>query len=106
MALSDDEIAKLYQDENFGGSFAGAKVFQHFLFTDFGEHIPLHRIYKILNGLNFYNFQVRPIRKFPRRAYDVRGYLEIVQSDLVRHENFFLNEKTLALGIMFYKEFS
>lgn len=82
--LSDEDLARLYQTESFGGSFSGGKVFQHFLFTDFGEHIPLPRIYKVLNSLNFYNFQVKPIRKYPTRAYDVRGYLELMQADLVR----------------------
>lgn len=83
MPLSDQDLERLYQDEKFGGSFSGGKVFQQFLLTDFGEYIPLTRIYKILNNLNFYNFVVRPIRKFPQRHYDVRGYLEIVQADLV-----------------------
>lgn len=84
MVLTDEDLARLYQDENFGGAFAGAKVFKQFLFTDLGEIVSLTRIYKVLNSLNFYNFQVRQIKRFPTRAYDVESYLELLQADLVR----------------------
>jgi len=82
MSLSDSDLINLYQDESFPGSFAGGKVFQQFLKTEKNENIPLTRIYKVLKSLPHYMYTLKPIRKFPRRKYDVKGYLELVQCDL------------------------
>jgi len=50
--------------------------------TDKNENVPLTRIYKVLKSLPHYMYTLRPIRKFPRRKYDVKAYLELVQCDL------------------------
>lgn len=82
MALTDEDLARLYQDENFSGSFAGARVFQQFLFTDYKENISLSRIYKVLRSIQNYMYTLRPIRKFPRRPYSVKSFGELFQADL------------------------
>lgn len=88
MTLSDSEIKDLYQDETFPGSFAGARVFQQFLKTEKNENVSLSRIYSILKSLPNYMYTLRPMRKFPRRSYDVKGYLELVQCDLAQMYEF------------------
>jgi hypothetical protein len=80
--LSDEEILKHYKDENFPGSAGSAKVLQVFLQSKFNEYVPLHRLYKILQSQPFYIYSIAPMRKFPRRQYDVKGYLELFQADL------------------------
>lgn len=82
MTLSDTELVDLYQDETFPGSFAGARTFQQFLKTEKNENVPLSKIYKVLKSLPNYMYTLKPIRKYPRRKYDVKGYLELVQCDL------------------------
>ena len=82
MTLSEDEIRDLYQDETFPGSFAGAKVFQQFLKTEKNENVSLKNIYKVLKSLPNYMYTLKPMRRFPRRKYDVKSYLELVQCDL------------------------
>jgi hypothetical protein len=80
--LSDDEITKLWQDPNFMGSFSSITTVQHFLFTDFGEHISAKRIANILKKIPNYIYQLRPIRKFPTRSYDVDSYGKLIEADL------------------------
>lgn len=80
--LSDEEILKLYQDENFHGSYGSARTLQIFLKTDYNEDVSLARIYKILNRQPFYLYQVKPLEKFPRRSYDVKAFNELWQADV------------------------
>jgi hypothetical protein len=82
MPLTDQELVDLYQDETFPGSFSGGVNFQQFLKTEKNENVPLPRIYKILKTLPNYMYTLRPLKKFPRRKFDVKSYLELCQSDL------------------------
>lgn len=81
--LTDQQILNYYQDETFPGSFGSAKVFQTFLKTDLNEYVPLTKIYKLLQTQPFYVYQLRQRKRFPRRKYDVKSFLELVQADLV-----------------------
>jgi len=69
--LSDDDIIKLSQDKSFMGSFSGVKNLQTFLMTDFGEHISLQRLYNIMKRSPDYLMNLRPVRRFPKRHYQV-----------------------------------
>jgi hypothetical protein len=80
--LSDEEIIAKFRDPDFPGSFSGARNFQVFLKTDLNEYVPLKRIYSILKSLPFYVISQRPIRRFPRRKYDVKSYGALLQADL------------------------
>jgi len=80
--LSDTQLLKLYKDEKFPGSFSGGKTFQQFLKTELNEDISLKRIYKLLQSQPFVIYQMKQIKKFPRRMYDVKSYMELVQCDL------------------------
>jgi hypothetical protein len=80
--LSDEEIIKLWQNPNFMGSFSGVSTMQHFLLTDFGEHISVKRIADILKKIPNYIYQLRPVRKFPTRQYDVDSYGKLIEADL------------------------
>lgn len=82
MTLTDTELADLYQNETFPGSFSGARTFQQFLKTEKNENVPLSQIYKVLKSIPNYMYTLKPIKRFPRRQYDVKGYLELVQCDL------------------------
>ena len=80
--FSDDELRELYQDPTFYGSFSGARNFQIFLKTDFNEDIPIDRIYKVLKTIRSYVISLKPIKRFPRRKYDVAGFGSLLQADL------------------------
>lgn len=80
--LSDEDIIKLSQDKNFLGSFSGMKTLQMFLFTDFHEHIPLHRLYSIMKKNPDYLMNLRPVRRFPVRHYQVYSFGQLLEMDL------------------------
>jgi hypothetical protein len=80
--LTDKEILKYYNDESFAGSFGSAKVLQVNLQSKLNEYVPLARLYKILQSQPYYIYTVKPMRRFPRRKFDVKGYLELLQADL------------------------
>lgn len=80
--LTDQEIEDLYRDKTFYGSFSGALNFQTFLKTQLNEDISLKRIYSILKKMPFYVISQRPIRRFPRRKYDLAGFGSLLQADL------------------------
>lgn len=82
--LSDEDILRYYKDETFPGSFASGKVLQLFLKTELNEDVSLPRIYKVLQTQPFYVYQLRQRKRFPRRKYDVKRYLELLQADLVK----------------------
>jgi hypothetical protein len=64
------------------GSFSGVTTMQHFLFTDYGEHISAKRIANILKKIPNYLYQLRPRRKFPTRPYEVDSYGKLLEADL------------------------
>lgn len=80
--LSDADILKLYTDETWHGSYGSARTLQMMLKTDFNEDVKLARIYKILQQQPFYIYQVKPLKNFPTRSYDVKAFNEQWQSDL------------------------
>ena len=80
--LTDQEIEDLYRDKTFYGSFSGALNFQTFLKTQLNEDVSLKRIYSILKKMPFYVISQRPIRRFPRRKYDLAGFGSLLQADL------------------------
>lgn len=82
MTLSDQEILKLWQDKNFLGSFSGVKNLQKFLFTDYQEHVPAQRLYSILKTSPDYLMNLRPVRKFTRRHYQVYSFAQLIEMDL------------------------
>lgn len=80
MVLSDEEILKYYKDPKFPGSYTGASTFQTFLKTDLNENIPLSRIYNLLKLEDYYIMMQRPMKRFPRRIYDVKSFGELFQA--------------------------
>lgn len=80
--LSDEQILNYYKDPNFPGSFSGVRTFKQFLFTDLGENVQEKRIYDLLKKDHNYIIHMKPVRKFPTRPYDIRGFGELVQMDL------------------------
>jgi IS30 family transposase len=82
MVLTDNEILTHWKNPNFSGSYRGAKSFQIALFTDFGEHISMYRIYKVLKSEPVFLIHQKPIRKITRRPFDVKFYGQVCQSDL------------------------
>lgn len=80
--LSDDDILKLSQDKSFMGSFSGVKNLQTFLMTDFGEHITLQRLYNIMKRSPDYLMNLRPVRRFPKRHYQVDSFASLLEMDL------------------------
>lgn len=80
--LSDSDILKLLQDKSFMGSFSGVKNLQSFLLTDYGEHISLNRLYAILKKSPDYLMNLRPIRRFPKRHYQINSFGQLLEMDL------------------------
>jgi len=80
--LSDSDILKLSQSKDFDGAFSGPANLRKFLYTDFGEDIPLRRIYNILKKSPDYLQNLRPVRRFPRRHYQVYSFGQLLEMDL------------------------
>jgi len=80
--LTDAQLLKYYTDKTFPGAFAGALNFQMFLKTELNENVPMSQIYKVLQQQPFYMYTQKKMKRFPRRKYDVKGFLELVQCDL------------------------
>ena len=69
--LDDQEIKRLWQDENFFASFSGISNFKAALFTTFGEKISTKRLKSILSDIPSYVARIKPRKRFDRRPYDV-----------------------------------
>lgn len=80
--LSDEDIIKLWQDKNFGGSFSGIRTLKQFLKTDFDESVSEKRLYNIFKNFPDYVSQLRPIRKYPTRNYVTDSFGELMETDL------------------------
>jgi len=80
--LDDEEIKRLWQDEDYFASFSGINNFKAALFTTYGEKVSTQRIKSILNDIPSYVARIKPRRRFPRRPYDVYGFGALVQADL------------------------
>jgi len=44
--------------------------------------VPLSRIYRVLKTIPSYITSVKPIRRFPRRPYEVSGFGSLLQADI------------------------
>ena len=80
--LSDADILKLWQTKGFDGAFSGPSNLKKFLFTDFGEDISLTRLYNILKKSPDYLQNLRPVRRFPRRHYQVYSFGQLLEMDI------------------------
>ena len=80
--LSDQDIKNLYTDKNFSGSFSGVRNLKLFLKTDYGEDVSSARLYRILKEIPNYIYQLRPIRKYPMRSYQVDSFGKLLEADL------------------------
>lgn len=90
--MEDSEIKKLWEDENFIGSFSGLKTFKALLFTTYGVNIPLKRLKSIIEDIPSYVARLKPPKKFPTRSYNIYGFTKLLQSDLgvmFKFENFY-----------------
>lgn len=84
LMLTDEQLLNLYKDKTFPGAYSGIRAFQTFLKTQLNENISLQRIQQLLTKQPFYVVSQRPIRKFPRRKFDVGGYGFVLQADLAQ----------------------
>jgi len=80
--LSDQDILSLATNKSFSGSFSGAKNLQIFLWTDYHEHVPLSRLYNILRKSPDYLMNLRPVRRFPVRHYQIYSFGQLLELDL------------------------
>lgn len=80
--LTNDDILKLYKDPTFEGSFSGVRTFCDFVFAEKGVKLSLKQVYNVLKTDPLYLMQMKPIRKFPTRPYDVQSFGNLYQMDL------------------------
>jgi len=78
MVLSDEDIKKLYVSKDFPGSFSGMATMKHFIQEIYEECIPMSRLYKVMKSLPEYVFQMKPIRKYKLRSYEVDGFGQLL----------------------------
>lgn len=76
--ISDEEILRLYKDPEFSGSFSGVKNLKHFIKTDRGIDVSEQRLYNVLKTLPDYIYQLRPVRKYPTRNYDIHSFGDLL----------------------------
>jgi len=86
--LSDKEILKLYKTPSFGGSFSGVRTFCDFVFVEKGIKLSPSHVYNVLKKDPLYLMQMKPVRKFPTRPYDVQSFGNICQMDLAEMPHF------------------
>lgn len=78
MVLIDEYIKKLYVSKDFPGSFSGMATMKHFIQEIYEECIPMSRLYKVMKSLPEYVFQMKPIRKYKLRSYEVDGFGQLL----------------------------
>lgn len=81
-ALSDSEILRLANDKSFGGAFSGVRTLQKFLLLDYGQHVSLKRLYSIMKKSPDYLMNLKPVRQFTRRHYQVYSFGQLLEMDL------------------------
>ena len=86
--MSDKEIIKLYKDPKFHGSFSGVRTFCDSVFAEKGVKLSIKHVYDVLKTDPLYLMEMKPIRNFPRRSYDVQSYGNLCQMDLCEMKNF------------------
>jgi len=102
MVLSDDDIQKLYLSRDFPGSFTGMATMKHFIEEIYNECIPLSRLYKIMKNLPEYVFQMKPIRKYKLRSYEVDGFAQLIGNEIFF---FFFFCFVYVCNVVYYKCF-
>lgn len=80
--LSDSDILRLANDKNFAGSFSGVRTLQKMLYLEYHEKIPLQRLYNVMKKLPDYLMNLKPVRQFTRRHYQVYSFGELMEMDL------------------------
>jgi hypothetical protein len=80
--LDDEEIKRLWQDEDFFASFSGLNNFKAALFTTYGVKVSTDRLSSILRDIPSYVARIKLRKRFLRRPYDVYGYGQLLQADL------------------------
>jgi hypothetical protein len=78
----EEKILGLWRNPNFSGSYRGIKTFQILLKTDLNIDISEKELYKIIRKDPIFLIHQKRRRNFPRRAYDLRFYGELVQADI------------------------
>jgi hypothetical protein len=78
MVLTDDFIKSLYLSPEFEGSFSGMSTMKHFIEEKYNECVSLNRLYKIMKTLPEYVYQMKPIRKYRLRSYEVDGFAQLL----------------------------
>ena len=86
--MSSKEILKLYKDPNFDGSFSGVRTFCDFVFAEKGIKLSPKHVYDVLKTDPLYLMQMKPVRKFPTRPYDVQSFGNLCQMDLANMPQF------------------
>ena len=103
MVLTDDFIKQLYTDPDFEGSFSGIQRMRHFIEQKYQECISLNRLARIMNSLPEYMYQLKPIRKYNLRSYQVDGFGQLLECDLGFMPNY-LNFRYFLLMIDCFSE--
>lgn len=85
MVLSDEDLKKLYVSKDFPGAFTGMATMKHFIQEIYEECIPMSRLYKVMKSLPEYVYQIRPIRKYKLRTYDVDGFAQLLGKLLLKN---------------------
>lgn len=80
--LSDSEILRLAYDKDFSGSFSGIRTLQKMLFLQYHQKIPIQRLYNIMKKSPEYLMNLKPVRQFTRRHYQVYSFGQLLEMDL------------------------
>ena len=78
------KIIAYWKDREFSAGYTGMKIFQQALKTEANITINDDDLYNILHSIPDYVMHIRRVKRFPRRHYNVRGYLKEVECDLAQ----------------------
>lgn len=79
-----ETIIALWRDPKFVGSFSGIATFQDALKHEKNIIINYHDLFEIMRHEPDFITTTQPIRKFPRRTWDIHGYGTVWQADLAQ----------------------
>ena len=81
MAISDEEIIKLWKNIDFSGSYRGISTFKILLKTDLGIDVSVSRLYRVLQNEPIFLMHQRKYKPVKRRTYITHSYGALVQGD-------------------------
>ena len=81
MAISDEELIRLWKNIDFSGSYRGIATFQVLLKTDLGIDVSQSRLYRVLQNEPIFLMHQRKYRPVKRRSYITHSYGALVQAD-------------------------